>query len=118
MSKINLRLKLKSEEENLDLNIKGIKNNNKVIYKENNVNVTLIINKNTIEMNRSCNEYNINLVFEKDKTTMSTYKVFGASKEFLLETKTNKLQISNKKITIDYDLEGNIFNFSLDMEEE
>lgn len=117
MGKINLRFKLISDSDNLDIKTNGIRTNNKIVYKENDITVTLLIFDNKIEMNRVCSEYKINLIFENNKTTVSTYQVFGASKVFDLETKTKTLFISNNNIKIVYELEGNKFSYNLDMEE-
>ena len=117
MGKINLKANLISEEENLNIETSGIKTNNKIVYKENNITVTILIFNNKIEMNRTCNEYKINLIFEKDKITTSKYNVFGMPKEFLLETKTNELLIEKNEIKINYNLEGNNFNYHLVMED-
>ena len=116
MGKINLKAKLISDEENLNIEVPGIKNNNKIVYKENNITVTILIFNNKIEMNRTCNEYKINLIFEKGKETMSKYNVFGMPKEFLLETKTKKLEITDTFIKVDYNLEGNDFSYELVLE--
>lgn len=113
MGKINLKAKLISEEENLKIEVSGIKTNNKIVYKENDITVTILIFDNKIEMNRTCNEYKINFIFEKEKNTMSKYNVFGMPKEFLLETKTNKLNIYDNKIELEYELEGNKFTYSV-----
>ena len=118
MGKINLKATLISNEENLNIETSGIKTNNKIVYKENNITVTILIYNNKIEMNRTCNEYKINLVFEKNKNTISKYNVFGMPKEFLLETKTKKLEITDTKILIDYNLEGNEFSYQLILEGE
>ena len=117
MGKINLKASLISDEENLNIETSGIKTGNKIVYKENNITVTILIFDNKIEMNRTCNEYKINLVFEKGKATKSKYNVFGMPKEFLLETKTSKLEITNTLIKIDYNLEGNNFSYELVLEE-
>ena len=117
MGKINLKANLISDEENLSIETTGIKTDNKIVYKENNIAVTILIFNNKIEMNRTCNEYKINLIFEKEKNTMSKYNVFGMPKEFLLETKTTKLEITDTLIKIDYNLEGNNFSYELVLEE-
>ena len=117
MGKINLKASLISDEENLNTETIGIKTGNKIVYKENNITVTILIFDNKIEMNRTCNEYKINLIFEKEKTTTSKYNVFGMPKEFLLETKTNKLEIKENDIKIDYNLEGNDFSYHLEVED-
>lgn len=112
--KINLQAHLLSEEENLNIETVGIKTKDRVVYKENDITVTIRIFKSKIEMNRVCKDYEINLIFEKNKKTMSTYKLFGTSKEFLFETKTSELKIEENKITINYELEGNKFNFYIE----
>ena len=117
MGKVNLKARLKSTDEDLIIETNGIKTNNKIVYKENNITVTILIFKNKIEMNRSCNEYKINLVFEKNKNTISKYNVFGMPKEFLLETKTNELEITDNSIKLNYNLEGNDFTYHLEVEE-
>lgn len=116
MGKINLKAKLISEEETMRIEISGIKMKNKIVYKENNVTVTILIFDNKIEMNRICNEYKINFIFEKNKKTISTYQVFGMEKIFDLETNTKKLNISDNKIELEYDLEYNEFKYLLEWE--
>ena len=113
MGKINLKAKLISEEENMRIEVSGIKTNNKIIYKENDITVTILQFDNKIEMNRICNEYKINFVFEKNKKTISTYQVFGMEKIFDLETKTKKLIIKEQELELEYDLGGNNFKYSL-----
>ena len=117
MGKISLKASLISEDENLNIETTGIKTKNKIVYKENNITVTILIFDNKIEMNRTCNEYKINLVFEKGNKSISKYKVVGMPKEFLLETKTNKLEMTDKEINIKYNLEGNNFSYHLEMED-
>ena len=113
MGKINLKANLVSPDEILNIDTSGIKTSNKIVYKENNITVTILIQNNRIEMNRTCNEYKINFIFEKEKETISKYNVFGMPKEFLLETKTNKLNIYDNKIELEYELEGNKFTYSV-----
>lgn len=113
MGKINLKASLISEDENLNIETSGIKTKNKIVYKENNITVTILILNNKIEMNRTCNEYKINLIFEKNKKTMSTYNVFGAPKVFELETLTKTLKIEENEIQLEYELEGNKFSYTL-----
>lgn len=113
MSKINLNASLVSEDDNLNIITAGIKTKNKIVYKENSISVTIIISNNKIEMNRKCNEYEINLLFINNCKTTSTYTVFGANKVFDLNTITKKLIINDDEIIIDYELEGNSFLYKL-----
>ena len=117
MGKINLKANLVSPDEILNIDISGIKTSNKIVYKENNITVTILIQNNRIEMNRTCNEYKINLVFEKNKKTISNYQVFGMPKTFDLETKTKKLIIKDNIIELEYELEGNNFKYSIEWED-
>lgn len=111
---IKLHIMLKGEE-NLDFITDGIKKNNKITYKENNILVSIHIFKNKIKINRKCNEYEINLLIEDKKDTISTYSVFGGVKIFELETKTKKLIITDEKLVAEYNLEGNDFKFTLEV---
>ena len=117
MGKINLKASIISEEETLNIETTGIKTNNKIVYKENNVTVTVLIFNNKIEINRTCNEYKISLNFEKDKKTISKYQVFDGEKIFDLETFTKILDICDNKIKLEYELEGNTFKYTLEMED-
>ena len=117
MGKINLKANLVSPDEILNIDISGIKTSNKIVYKENNITVTILIQNNRIEMNRTCNEYKINLVFENNKKTISNYQVFGMPKTFDLETKTKKLIIKDNIIELEYELEGNNFRYSIEWED-
>ena len=117
MGKINLKANLISEDENLNIDVSGIKTKNKIVYKEKNITVTILILNNRIEMNRTCNEYKINLIFEKNKNTISTYQVFGMPKTFDLETTTKKLIIKDNSINLYYELEGNKFRYLLEWED-
>ena len=117
MGKINLKAKLISEEEKLEIKVSGIKTNNKIVYKENSITVTILMFDNKIEMNRTCNEYKINLVFEENNKTISNYQVFGMPKTFDLETKTKKLIIKENLIELEYELEGNNFKYSIEWED-
>lgn len=113
MSKIKLNAILNSNFENLDIKTVGIKSNNKIVYKENDITVTILIYKNKIEINRLNNEYSLNLVFEENKNTKSIYKLFNISKNFILDTKCTKLVIDEKIINIEYIIEDNKFMYIL-----
>lgn len=114
MSKINLTANLFSNDEKTILETVGIKRTHTIIYKENYITVTIKLFESKIEMNRECKDYSINLIFEKNKKTMSSYKLLGYNKEFQLETKTNKLEIGKNIINVEYILEGNKFMFYLE----
>ena len=114
---LKLHIKLLGDD-NLDIIVNGIKKDNEYRYMENNISVTVKIDNNKLYIDRICNEYTINLVFDKNNKTKSTYNVFGGTKNFILDTITNKLKISDNKIDLEYVLEGNKFKYLLEVEHE
>lgn len=117
MAKVNLKINLISEEQTLDFKTTGIRNDNKIVYKENDITVTILVLDNKIEMERVCSDYKINLVFDANNKTISTYQIFGGNKIFDLETITQELKISKNKIELSYILEGNSVKYKLEMED-
>lgn len=115
MSKVNLKAKLIYDDENLEVNTKCLKLKNKIIYKENDIIVTITINSNIIELERLCHEYKINLIFDATKSTISTYELFGAPKIFELKTTTKKLVFDENNLIIEYELEGNNFSYVVEL---
>ena len=113
MGKVKLKEIFKSDEENIDLDINGIINKNKIIYKENDIKVTIVVFSNKILMNRLHNNYEIDFIFENGKKTNVTYKLKEYNKEFKLNIITTKLVISEREISINYTLEENSFSFKL-----
>ena len=116
MGKTKFKAKIDSQDEKSIIYGNCIFNNNKITYKEKDKKVTILISDNIIEMIRECNDYKIHLIFQKDSVTQSTYQLFGGNKIFNLETKTEVLDIGDKKIQIDYILEDNKFSYILEME--
>lgn len=111
---VKLRIKLLGEE-NLNLEVKGIRNDNKIKYLESDMIVTVTLLDNKVIVTRSNNYYQVTLNFEKDKKTISTYSFIGGRKTFELETFTNELLISDNKVFIKYNLEENDFEFTLEV---
>ena len=102
-------------DDDIDIIVDGKKKNNEYKYIENNINVSVKYNNKKLYIDRKYNDYTINLVFENKKDTDSTYTVFGGSKKFILNTHTNKLNVSNDKIELEYILEGNKFKYLLEV---
>ena len=117
MAKFKISSNLLSDEGNLVINTNGIKNKNKIIYKENEISVTILIFDNKIEMKRVHPDYIIELNFDINKETYTNYQFIGGDKVFKLTTKTKKLIISDKKIEIEYVLEDNKFSYKLELED-
>lgn len=125
MSHIKGIVNLKKDNEIIydNLLIKGIIVDDRIIYKENNISVTIYDFDNTIKMKRSTNEYIIELNFINSKTAIGTYYLIEYEKTIDLNIDTFKLIISNNKLSLDYNLKMNTelighFNFSLEYEVE
>ena len=115
MAKLHIKL---IGDDNLDINVSGIKNKNKYKYMENNISVIVKTDNDKLYIDRICNEYTINLVFDKNNETESTYTVFGGTKKFILNTKTDKLKISDDKIEVEYKIDENKFKYLLEVVHE
>lgn len=108
------KIKLKGDNP-IDMCISGIKLNNTYKYLENDIIVLITYFKNKIIIKRSNNDYKITLNLEKNKNTISTYEFIGGNKVFNLNTITKKLLISDNKIIVKYNLEGNDFEYILEV---
>lgn len=125
MSRIKCILNLKKDNEIIydKLPTKGIKIDDRIIYKENDINVTIYNFNNTIKMKRSTSEYIIELNFMNGKATVGTYYLIDYQKSIDLNIDTFKLIVINNKLSLDYNLKMNEelighFNFSLEYEVE
>ena len=117
MAKFKISSNLISNDDILDINTTGIKTDNKIIYKENGICVTINILDNKIVMRREHPDYIVELYFDKNKSTLSNYRFIGSNKDFKLNTITKKLIITDKRIEIEYILEDNSFKYKLELED-
>ena len=116
MSKIKFDVRLKSKDDDLHVFGIGIKSDNRISYKENDVKVTVSVYPNKVIMERDTNEYSVKLSFKLEDKELSTYKLKGHD-EFLLDVDTKALVISDNYIKVDYCLEDNEFSYVLAMED-
>lgn len=123
MSKINGCINLQKDGEIIYSNfpIKGIKTNDKIVYKENDINVTIFLDDNTIEMKRRTGDYIIELVFLDGKATSGNYHLIEYKNSINLNIETLSSSNQDNKIILDYNLSmaeefiGH-FTFSLEFE--
>lgn len=106
MSKVNGVISLIQNKEQIykQLPIKAIKSSNKIVYKENNIHVTILNHNNTINMKRKHPEYLIEMTFEIGKVCKGKYFVEELGSFIELETNTSLLVYDNSKIEIEYEL--------------
>lgn len=123
MFKINGCINLQKDGEIIYSNfpIKGIKTNDKIVYKENDINVTIFLDNNTIEMKRRTGDYIIELMFLDGKATSGNYHLIEYKNSINLNIETLSSSNQDNKIILDYNLSmaeefiGH-FTFSLEFE--
>lgn len=123
MSKINGCINLQKDGEIIYSNfpIKGIKTNDKIVYKENDINVTILLDNNKIEMKRITGDYIIELMFLDGKATSGNYHLIEYKNSINLNIETLSSSNQDNKIILDYNLSmaeefiGH-FTFSLEFE--
>lgn len=123
MSKINGCINLQKDGEIIYSNfpIKGIKTNDKIVYKENDINVTILLDNNKIEMKRRTDDYIIELMFLDGKATSGNYHLIEYKNSINLNIETLSSSNQDNKIILDYNLSmaeefiGH-FTFSLEFE--
>lgn len=101
MSKVKIKTTLKNNETNIKYEIKGIYNQNKISFLENRVRVNIYIENKTLRIVRTTDEYQIFLKFQEFLTIPGKYDIKDIG-TLEIETKTEKLEINDKKIFIQY----------------
>ena len=105
MSKIRINSSIINEVDNKKTIIKtiGIKENNKISYNDNKVNVTILINDNKIIMTKEEKEYILKLNFDCNNDTKGTYLIEEIG-TLEIEIKTKNLKITMNNVYIEYEL--------------
>ena len=123
MSKVKIKsiLHNKSSKEVYNIDTIGIKTDNKIKYKDNEINLVICVNKAEIMIERKCKEYSLILHLSQNNMTKGTYNIYNLG-IIDLDITTNKLIINENKAEINYILDfGNEekteFEFSLEVEE-
>ena len=100
---IEIKSSLFNITDNIDTsyNTKGFYENNKITYKENDIDVTILINDNKIHMTRETNAYKLDMIFSNDESK-STYFLKEENLSFDIDITTKSLSILKNKIKINY----------------
>lgn len=81
--------------------IKGKYENNKITYKEENIDVTILINDNKIHMTREANTYKLDMIFSMDESK-STYLLKEENLSFDIDITTKSISILKNMLKINY----------------
>ena len=117
MAKINIEIKLKTDEQNIIQNIEATVNGNIIRYNDSNIEVTVKKDKNNITMIRENNEYRLKLKFNKNKKEIGNYLLKDNNMLLNLEILTKELIIKEDYIYILYELNEEIREFELSIKE-
>lgn len=103
MSKIGVRTMLNNKTENkfYSCETNAIIDNNKIKYLDENVKVIIEINKDSIIINRKCDEYDVTLPLKKNMVTKGIYnlKQIGSLD---LKVKTSKIEQKDNILKVEY----------------
>ena len=118
--KIRIKNTLKNYNEKTENLIEtfAIKNKNKISYYNNNTTYKLLLSEKKIILIRETNEFIHKFVFELDNITKSEYYIKELNTSIDISIKTTKLNISENRIEIDYEIidNNNQYSYVLDME--
>lgn len=102
MSKVNLKIKMITNNEERLLSLKGIKKDSIITYKDDNSTINVdFINR---ELHIDNDVYNILLTFDINIVKILSYKLKKFNNELQLYLKTNKLDITDNCFIVDYEL--------------
>lgn len=106
MAKIKLLVNLKENNKIVfkDKCFFGVINDEKIVYKEDEIIVTILNFDNKIIMKRQSKEYEINLEFIEGKTTTGKYFINNGNLWLPLDTFTDKILFDDSYIRIEYTL--------------
>lgn len=105
MSKIMINSILSSDnEKEVLVSTYGIKNENLITYKDNNVFVNILLSDDSVFIKRKCDEYIFELTFKENSRSFGSYFIKNINSSLELFSKTKKLLIENNKIYINYEL--------------
>lgn len=113
MSKIRINTVLKTDRDNLTLNVKGILKDNEIIYKDNDVLTKLNIEKNILI--RETNEYRIIMNFDNNKL-LYYLKEFDKTLEDKIEVK--KIVKKDNYFNINYIINDILYEYEISYEVE
>lgn len=84
--------------------IKGIRTDNKIIFKENDINVTIMFGDNRISMNRSTKDYTIRMEFVNNSSSSGSYYLNDYKKSINLNIETLSFINNDNNVYLDYNL--------------
>lgn len=118
MAKINCVINLKEDGKIVidEKEVKGIKSNKKITFKDDDLIVTIMVDNNKIMMKRANKEYELNLEFEEGKNTTGKYFLNNDNLWLPIEIFTDTILVSENCVEVDYYIDKINFNFKISFE--
>ena len=118
VAKINCVINLKEDDKIVidKKEVMGIKNGNKITFKDDDLIVTIMVDNNKIMMKRANKEYELNLEFEEGINKTGKYFLNNANLWLPIEVFTDKILVSEKSVEVDYYIDKINFNFKISFE--
>lgn len=95
---------LENQDEILENKSNGIRENNKIEYLEDGVNVMILIEESRILLKRENEEYRLEFIFDKKENSTGIYYIKEEDIYLEIPIQTNTLMIHENKIELEYEL--------------
>lgn len=118
MAKVSCVINLKEDDKIVidKKQVKGIKIDNKITFKDGDVIVTITMDNNKIMMKRVNKEYELNLEFEEGNNTTGKYFLNNDNLWLPIEVFADKILVSENCVEVDYYIDKINFNFKISFE--
>lgn len=118
MAKVSCLINLKEEDKIVIDNKKvmGIKSDNKITFKDDDITVIIMIDNSKIMMKRVSKDYELAFEFQEKTNTIGKYFLNNDNLWLPIDTFTDKILVSEKSIEVDYYIDKINFNFKLSFE--
>ncbi|MCI8444920.1 MAG: DUF1934 domain-containing protein [Bacilli bacterium] len=121
MSKIKIKAHLQGPDTNHMVEGSGIAHDHKLLYQDGDIKVIVAFQDEKVILKRIHPEYQLTLIFLEQQTTSGKYQLMNYSSDIPLSITTNRLQVSDQKLEVDYHLaigdeEHGHFTFILEYE--
>lgn len=107
MNKIRIKAIITNSENettNIETSANFDEKNKTIFYNEEDLEVTLKIEKDKLIINRKNEDYNINFEFKENETVVCLHRVISLGMDLNINVKTLKLEINEKYIYVHYKL--------------
>lgn len=113
MAKIDIKTRLKTSDNIYTYDVKAILLDDVIKYTEDSVRVIVKWDNSKVTMIRENNEYQLKLIFEKNKKTVGNYLLKENNMNYYLDIYTKSLTIDKNRIYVVYELNDETREYTL-----